>query len=250
MCDIDRLHRIFWQLHHDDPIVVRSPAYPTALIIGNSFIALAKKSANRFLVFRYYWGESKTERMPQTTERTSLTSGDPRAFDRLYTECAPRVLGYLLRLTGGKRAEAEDLVQETFLAAYAHRERFGGRSQPLAWLLGIAHRRWRDDRRTPRPETTPLSPDDTEGAAPGHADRVTRAATLEWALARLKDEERQALLLTAVQGLSYREAAEVLGEPVGTVKWRVHEATRSLRRLLCEWEENREPAKASATAAR
>lgn len=183
-----------------------------------------------------------------------LRSGDPRAFDRLYGELGPCVLGYLLRLTGGSRAEAEDLVQETFLAAYAGRANFHGRSQPLAWLLGIAHRRWRDGRRGKPP---PVSlPDAFDTAAPGVmlAERVADAATLERALLALSDAERAALLLVVVQGLTYREAAEVTGEPIGTVKWRVHEATRTLRRLLSDaYEEQHgnehqitEPARATA----
>ena len=178
--------------------------------------------------------------MPDATPRAPILSGDPRAFDRLYAEFAPRVLGYLLPLTGGRRAEAEDLVQETFLAAYAHRDTFRGRSQPLAWLLGIARRRWRDGRRGTAREIHSIdTPNGVEPAVEGHAEQVTRATTLEWALTRLKEEEREIVLLVTVQGLSYREAAEILEQPVGTLKWRAHEALRHLRTLLKEWKEDK-----------
>jgi RNA polymerase sigma-70 factor (ECF subfamily) len=179
-------------------------------------------------------------------EAKQIRAGDPGAFDRVFDGYAPRVLGYLLRLTGS-RAEAEDLTQETFLAAYAGRVGFSGRSQPLAWLLGIARRRWRDGRRHPGPCLEPL--DEELAVAEDHADRVATAATLAAALDRLDEDEKEILLLTAVQGLSYAEAAEVLGEPVGTLRWRVYEATRKLRRILNAAEERYE-AQQQRTAAR
>jgi RNA polymerase sigma-70 factor, ECF subfamily len=73
----------------------------------------------------------------------AIRRGDPDAFAALYIRYAPRVLGYLLRL-GVARQDAEDLTQETFLSALRGSASFGGRSRPLAWLLGIAVRRWRE----------------------------------------------------------------------------------------------------------
>jgi RNA polymerase sigma-70 factor (ECF subfamily) len=173
----------------------------------------------------------------EDTDAARLRAGDPRAFDRLYAELAPRVLGYLLRLTGGRdRAAAEDLVQETFLAAYAGRAGYAARSRPLAWLLGIARRRWRDGRRTPRREADDLAAHAETLSAPGAdpAEGVSRAAELERAMELLDPAHREALELVVVQELTYKEAAAVLGTPVGTVKWRVHRATRALRNLLTE----------------
>ena len=167
------------------------------------------------------------------SERNEIQTGDAQIFDRLYATFAPRVLGYLMRLTGS-RTEAEDLVQETFLAAYAGRNTFSGKSQPLAWLLGIARRRWRDERRRPQLETASLPTDDTLTTETDLAESVGRKAQMERALACLPLPQREAILLTAVQGLTHREAAASLGEPEGTIKWRIYEATRSLRRILQE----------------
>jgi RNA polymerase sigma-70 factor (ECF subfamily) len=179
-----------------------------------------------------------TERCPGNAT-APLRSGDPRAFDQLYADLAPRVMGYVLRLNGGGRAEAEDIVQETFLAAFTGRSSFTGRSQPLAWLLGIARRRWRDDHRTRRLDTVPLDAEETDGALACPAEQITRSVVLERAMARLPLPEREALVLVAVQGLTYREAADILHEPIGTVKWRVHEATKRMRCLLAGWEETK-----------
>ncbi len=84
-----------------------------------------------------------------------IRAGNPQGFQWLYNRYAGRVTGFALRLTGS-RAEAEDLTQEVFLAAYTGRAGFRGGSQLLTWLLGIAARRWRDRCRRQTPPTTPL----------------------------------------------------------------------------------------------
>ena len=163
-----------------------------------------------------------------------------RLFDRLYSAHAPRVRGHLLRLTNGDQAEAEDLTQETFIAAYAGRRTFRAESRPLTYLIGIARRRWRDAQRRFRPDTEILSetlPDVSDTANIETA--VLRADALERALAALDPPARNAVLMVLGKGLTYAEAAALLGEPVGTVKWRVHEATRLLRRLLSEENEEK-----------
>lgn len=170
-------------------------------------------------------------------EAKRIRAGEHGAFDRLFDEYGPRVLGYLLRLTGS-RTDAEDLTQETFLAAYGGCAGWGGKSQPLAWLLGIAWRRWRDRGRRRAVLSEPLTDDAVASRDP--CEGVPTAVVLHEALDRLGEAEREALLLTAVEGLTYAEAARVLGEPVGTVKWRVHQATRKLRHLLSRAEERDE----------
>lgn len=161
-----------------------------------------------------------------------LRAGDHAAFDRLYARYASRVTGYLLRLTGS-RATAEDLTQETFLASYNGRALYQGRGKPLSWLIGIASRRGRDWLRRPAPTTTDLHEDIPAFTSSPEEKAVARVA-LEGALERLDPLFREALLLVASQGLTYQEAAEVMGEPVGTVKWRVHRATRRMRQLLVD----------------
>jgi RNA polymerase sigma-70 factor, ECF subfamily len=161
-----------------------------------------------------------------------LRAGDHAAFDRLYARYAARVTGYLVRLTGS-RAAAEDLTQETFLASYNGRALYQGRGRPLAWLMGIASRRGRDWLRRPHPATAELHEDLPAYGSTPEEKAVARVA-LEGALCRLEPPFREALLLVASQGFTYQEAAEAMGEPVGTVKWRVHRATRRLREFLAE----------------
>lgn len=181
--------------------------------------------------------------MKRPNRQQNEENGRSLPFDRLFDEYSPRVMGYLLHLTGS-RSDAEDLTQETFLAAYRGQNGFKGRSKPLTWLIGIARRRWRDSGRT-TVATAPL--DEGKGSSEDFANRMALAATLSAAMERLTEPEREVLLLTAIQGFSYREAAEVLEEPVSTVKWRVYEATKQLRQILNAAEERYEARYGSET---
>lgn len=178
--------------------------------------------------------------------RAKIQAGDHATFDALFERHAAQVLGFLLPLTGS-RAEAEDLVQDVFLAAYHSHATFGGRVKPVSWLLGIAVRRWRDDGRRGRLDILALDDDQTAGECEGGfprqaalADQILDAVTLSQALSTLATPFREALLLVASQGFTYREAAGILGEPVGTVKWRVSEASRRMRGLLTAGEEEKD----------
>jgi RNA polymerase sigma-70 factor (ECF subfamily) len=158
-----------------------------------------------------------------------IQEADTSFFDRLFAELAPRVQGYVRRLTGNA-TDAEDLTQEVFLAAYSARHSYKGGAQPLGWLMGIARRRWRDKKRGLRLSQEEM-PDETSSGQDIGAD-VIRTVHLEACLEQLDPIAREAVLLVFGQGLTYAEAAQVLGEPVGTVKWRVHVASKTLRTLL------------------
>jgi len=164
------------------------------------------------------------------SQTEQIRSGDRGVFDRLHADLAPRVRGYLQRLTGGNRAAAEDLTQDVFVAAYVGRERYSGGARPLGWLMGIARRRWRDSQRSAPPLAAELLPDRAGDA--DLAAQVVRAAHLEACLNRLDPAAREAILLVFGEGRTYAEAAAILAQPVGTVKWRVHAASRTLRELL------------------
>lgn len=156
-------------------------------------------------------------------------------FACLYENYGRDVLGILLRLTNGNRSEAEDLTQETFLAAFRGQNSFSGRVPMRAWLVGIAARRWRDSRRRPTLPTTALLEEPSISANP--ESTVTDRAALASALAQLPDDQQTAILLVLAQGLTYREAAAILKIPIGTLKWRVAEASKRLRTLLSDDDE-------------
>jgi RNA polymerase sigma-70 factor, ECF subfamily len=136
---------------------------------------------------------------------------------------------------------AEDLVQETLIRAYRAVDRFDGR-HPRAWLLTILRNTWKNMNR----RATPLfadEPEDVLHRAPargadgrtGAEEQVVDTAfdqRLAEALTALSAIHQQVVLLVDVDGLSYRETADVLGVPTGTVMSRLHRARRQLRKSL------------------
>lgn len=145
-----------------------------------------------------------------------------------------------LRLTG-RPDDALDVVQETFLRAFRTFHNFRAGTNPKAWLFTILRsvttNRHRDDQR--RPRLVPLDDLDQRFAAHAAAGGPTGTepdkGEVERALANLPEEFRLAVLLVDVEELTYEEAAEVLGCPVGTVRSRLARARRGLAVALQDY---------------
>lgn len=164
--------------------------------------------------------------------------------NRAFREYVEPELDILLRVAGRltrNREDAEDLAQETLLRAYRAVDRFDG-AHPRAWLLTIMRNANRNRVRKRRPElladedrALAILPargaDGREGPAESVTETMPDAALIE-ALARLSPAHRAVVAMVDVDGLSYHEAAEVLGVPVGTVTSRLHRARRRLRTRL------------------
>ena len=128
----------------------------------------------------------------------------------------------------GSPADADDLTQETFARAFGSLHRFAGRSSARTWLLSIARRVCADAIRNRRPVTLLADP---EPADPKLAERSTDPAdtvSLRLVLDAIEPAFREAFVLTQVLGLSYPEAADVVGCPVGTIRSRVARARDAL----------------------
>jgi len=133
----------------------------------------------------------------------NIRAGDRQAFELLYKRCAGRVAGFVLRMAVD-RSECEDIVQEVFMAAFTSRKSFSGRSKPPAWLLGIAVRRCRDrSRRGSLSMSVGCEVDEirAHSMSPERSleDHVVEAISVVDALAHLKPQFREALLLVASQ---------------------------------------------------
>jgi len=152
---------------------------------------------------------------------------------RLLDAHGDRVFRLCLRLTGGCHAEAEDLAQETLLAALKALPRFGGRARQSTWLHAIAVNLWRKHQARREPATLALHENDQP--LPDGAARQLLRLSLDEAIASLPDPLREAFVLVKAEGLTHREAAQVLGIPQGTVQTRVHDAIKRLRVLLADW---------------
>jgi RNA polymerase sigma-70 factor (ECF subfamily) len=178
-----------------------------------------------------------------TTDERELVQGfrrgDPGSFEALYEQYGSRVYRFCFRLCGHV-ADAEDLAQEVFVAAYQGLERFEGRSTLATWLFRIALFRWKRLRSGHRPETVSLDEGlEVAATAPDPGFVGVERLLLDQALAALPPDLHEAFLLVKVEGLKYREAAVVLGVPQGTVQYRVHEASVRLRAMLTDEDEGR-----------
>jgi RNA polymerase sigma factor (sigma-70 family) len=163
---------------------------------------------------------------------------EPEAFAEVFRRHAPDIKRYVTRRLGTDAAE--DVVAETFLAAFRQRGRYDvRRPDARPWLYGIATnligRHVRTEVRQLRilertgadPVTAPFTERSDERVSAGAARRNLAAA-----LAKLPAGHRDALLLVAWGGLSYEETAQALGVRIGTVRSRVSRARSGLRREL------------------
>ncbi|QLL10067.1 RNA polymerase sigma factor SigC [Mycobacterium vicinigordonae] len=125
---------------------------------------------------------------------------------------------------------ADDLTQETFLRAIRSLPRFSGRSTARTWLLSIARRVVVDQIRhnSSRPRTTQVRDLDDALSQGRYASRIENVVEIRMLLDALDPERREAFVLTQVLGLSYAEAAEVGGCPIGTIRSRVARARSDL----------------------
>jgi RNA polymerase sigma-70 factor (ECF subfamily) len=123
------------------------------------------------------------------------------------------------------RDQADDITQDTFLRAYRSLPNFRGDSSSRTWLLSIARRACADAIRTAKRRRRLMSRvEPPEDQAPDPAGAVSVEGLLEG----LDPDRKQAFVLTQVLGLSYAEAAEVCGCPVGTIRSRVARARSDL----------------------
>ena len=155
-------------------------------------------------------------------------AGDAGESERIVRDHYPAALRLLTHLTG-RRDEAQDLAQRTFVRAHGALPGFRFDCPLRNWILRIAVREYLHWRRDARP-TLPLDESlSVRGLDPN-------AMVLRDALAELSAELREPFLLRNVEGLSTRETAEALGIPEGTVKSRCHAARAKLRAALTDGE--------------
>lgn len=169
--------------------------------------------------------------------------GDAGAFRELYALVAPRLLGYLVKMARS-RAVVEDLLQQTFMKVHRARAAYVRGADPVPWIYSIAHRTFLDEARRQKRAVVRVGegddlPEQAAGLDGEAADRKDEPrvdpelvrATLD-ALAELPTQQREAVVLTKLDGKSVAEAAEIAGTTVGAMKVRAHRGYEALRKLL------------------
>ncbi|WP_449063898.1 RNA polymerase sigma factor [Planomonospora algeriensis] len=160
---------------------------------------------------------------------------EPEAFALLFDRYAPEIHRYAVRRLGDSLAD--DVVADTFLAAFRRRDRYDlTRPDARPWLYGIAGNLIGRHRRVEIRSYRALARTGVDEVAESYADRVDAQVSasavqkdLAGALAGLSAGDREVLLLVAWADLTYDEVAEAVGIPVGTVRSRLHRARRKTR---------------------
>jgi RNA polymerase sigma-70 factor, ECF subfamily len=165
---------------------------------------------------------------------------DHEAFGQLIDRHAPAIVNLAYRMVGN-RAEAEDLAQEAFLAAFKALSTFRADSKFSTWLYRIAANKCKDWLRAKRPGMgqQDVDIDETldvhvaEERTPEHLlSQQQVAQELELAIQRLPPLYREAFVLKHVEGLSYEEMEQIIGVNSNTLKMRVYKGRLQLSREL------------------
>jgi len=148
----------------------------------------------------------------------------------------PRLRRFALSLTGN-RADADDLVQDTVERALANLHRWERGTRLDSWMFRIAQNLFIDGTRA-RKRARMVMSDSLEGAENVSVDGVRAAesriafADLCRALGELPEEQRSAVALVLIDGMSYRDAADVMGVPIGTLTSRLARARETLAKRV------------------
>jgi len=128
-------------------------------------------------------------------------------------------------------AQADDLVQDALVHAYERQGSFSASGNLKGWLLSILHNAFIDERRRSTAERQRLEhlAQISDSLMPADQEGRVRLQQIQRAFLALPEEQRAALHLVAIEGLSYQEAAESLGIPVGTLMSRLGRARAALR---------------------
>ena len=156
---------------------------------------------------------------------------DRDAFAVLIRRYQASLVNFFRRM-GALHSEAEDLVQDTFLRLYSYRRRYRPTGKFTSFLYVLARHAWVDLLRKAarRPGSGTVPP--LKSAVASHEPGVDARMDVQTALEAISEKLRAVVVLNVYQGLKYREIAEVLEIPLGTVKSRMHLALKQLKELL------------------
>jgi RNA polymerase sigma-70 factor (ECF subfamily) len=160
--------------------------------------------------------------------------GDAEAFESLYNRHLKRIYNIAWRMMGSG-ADAEDIAQEVMLKAWRALPAFKLGSAFGTWLYRIAMNACCDELRRRRTKTVSVEEMHDNGReleVEGFEERSVTGGGIAWAVARLSEEYRAALVLRDVEGYSYEEIADILRCPIGTVRSRINRAREQMRSML------------------
>jgi RNA polymerase sigma-70 factor, ECF subfamily len=172
--------------------------------------------------------------VPEPVVLDAARAGDADALDELVRRHARRAFVVAYRLLGN-REDAEDLLQDSFVAALRALDTFENGRPFQPWLLRIVVNRGTNARKARALRSTAAIPADTAARGTSPLDAAERSELRDWlrrALDGLPERRRQIMELFDVDGFSAAEIAAMMDVAEGTVRWHVHEARRALRAAM------------------
>lgn len=163
-------------------------------------------------------------------------AGDEEAFRRLYRRYSPGLYLFLLRMLGGKRADAEDVLQETWIRAVARLDRVDTSSSLQPWLRAIALNVLREGARVHQRRLRLLDEHGFEAADGVDSASWGLRIDLDRAIAQLPEGCRRVLVLHDVEGLTHEQIAKRLDIAAGTSKSQLAAARTRLRQAMSRGE--------------
>ena len=193
--------------------------------------------------------DGRAEAVAEASDEALLALGDDAGFERLVRRYERRLFNYARRVLGNS-ADAEDVVQETFLRVYGHRHRFRAGAAFRPWVYRIATNVCRDvlRKKKRRPTVSLDAGRGADGESAGLGERMASggpdpaaaavgsetAARLAAAVEALPLKQRSVFVMARYDGLPYAEIAKALKVPVGTVKSRMNTAVNALMAAVGE----------------
>lgn len=164
-----------------------------------------------------------------------IADRDKRAFEALYTEFAPRVFRFAVRMINDE-TKAEEVVNDVMVEVWKSAGQFKGRSAASTWIFSIARHRALNAIRGKKLSTTALDDardvkDESEDPMTATDENITQTLLKE-AINHLSTEHREVVELTFFQGLNYKEIAQIAQCPENTVKTRMFHARKKLKPIL------------------
>jgi len=164
-----------------------------------------------------------------------LREGDESAFNEIYRRYSRRLLHFMFRMLGQDEAKAQDFLQDVFLKLVSHPEKFDLAKNFKTWVFTVAANLCKNHFRAQHKQWVELAaaqePKSSENTISAFDHQLFKAE-LSLALNELIPVYREAFILRYHEGLSLNEIAEVTNSPLGTVKSRLHTATRQLSEKL------------------
>jgi RNA polymerase sigma-70 factor (ECF subfamily) len=185
-----------------------------------------------------FFSEKRVQNGPERKNPGGVLTGNTQAYEALIFENYRGIYSFLAYLTANTSL-AEDLTQDTFAAAWAKIDDYKGTASIGTWLHKIAYHKFIDAIRKDERHSTATEKLQREKAREAENKNPLNELTTDEesrilceAIRELQRQEHIVIVLHYIQGLSYREMAEILDKPTGTVKWQTNRALKKLKTIL------------------